>query len=201
MKQKGFVLIVSLIFVVIMTLLALAMFSGLSTDETMSGNHREKSRSRDAAQAALNTAENWLLQPGNAYNVNWVGNSSGSGSAIACAGVVAASPFICSYSLTDPSNVGASGISLADPTTWTAYATPTIAGVTVSTTGGANNYAGNAGGKNSQIYIQFLGLDDSTNPPSGLYQVTAAALGGNATATTVVQSVYEIQCLSCCVSC
>ena len=40
MKQNGFILIVSLIFLVIMTMLGIAMFGGVSMDEAMSGNER-----------------------------------------------------------------------------------------------------------------------------------------------------------------
>jgi type IV pilus assembly protein PilX len=186
MKQKGFILIVSLIFVVILTMLALAMFSGLTTDETMSGNFREKNRSLDAAQAALNVAENWMLQPGNTYTGDWVGNAL----PVFCAGVQTIET-VCTYPITNPSNTaGVSTIVINDPTTWTAYYTPNLAGMTVNSAGGSNTYAGS-----SKFYIQYLGATN-INPPTAMYQVTATAMGGNATATTVVQAVYQITALS-----
>lgn len=186
MKQKGFVLIVSLIFVVIMTLLALAMFSGLSTDEMMSGNFREKSRSLDAAQVALNAAEYWMQLPGSTYTGDWVGGAS----AVSCAGVQTTQT-VCTYPITNPSNSGtATSISLSDPSTWTSYFSPTLSGMSVSASGGAHTYAGA-----TKFYIQYLG-NTAANPPTAMYMVTAAAIGGNATATTVVQAVYQITAIS-----
>jgi type IV pilus assembly protein PilX len=186
MKQKGIALVISLIFVVIMTLLALSMFSGLSTDETVSGNHREKSRSREAAQAALNNAEYWLVQPGNTFTGDWVGGAS----AVSCAGTQAA-PTVCSYALTNPSSTTpAPAINLADPSTWTAYYAPSLTGMTVNASGGVNTYAAAP-----KYYIQFLGTT-SNNPPTAMYQVTAGAWGGNANAVTVLQAVYQVTALS-----
>ena len=51
-----------------MTMLALYMFRGFIIDEKLSGNHREKNRSLDAAQAALNAAQAWMSTSGNTYS-------------------------------------------------------------------------------------------------------------------------------------
>ena len=113
MRQNGFTLIVSLIFLVMMTMLGLAMFSGFTLDETMAGNLREKSRAFDAAQTAINSAEYWLAQPGNAT----IGST-------------------CSTALTTPQ---VCSNALANPTTlpWV------NAGISVTPASGAGSYAAN----------------------------------------------------------
>ncbi|MFC5473524.1 pilus assembly PilX family protein [Paraherbaspirillum soli] len=65
-RQDGFVLISALIFLVLMMYLGVAMFRGFGLDQMMASNLREKSRATEAAQAAIDFAEWWLIQPGNA---------------------------------------------------------------------------------------------------------------------------------------
>ena len=170
MKQKGFILIVSLIFLVIMTILGIAMFRGVSMDETMSGNQREKSRSVEAAQGALDSAEGWL----NNGNNTIYGGTMNSG--VACAGTLA-TPTICSTALANPTTLP-----------WASFfaASGIIPASSVSASG-QNTYV-----SQPQYYIQFLGYaPGSTN--IALYQVTATAQGGNSTATSVIQAVYQVQ--------
>ena len=178
MKQKGFILVVSLIFMAVMSILAIYMFSGFTTDAVLSANSREKSRSLDAAQSALDNAALWLGTGVNTYNgAAWVtGTACGGASAVAV---------ICSNPLTAPATLP-----------WPSYTSFTPTGMTVNAAGGAANiYAAN-----TQYYIQYLGT-----PPGGmqeaLYQVTATAQGGNATATSVVQAVYQVQTSSSCATC
>lgn len=162
MKQNGFVLIASLIFLVIMTLLGVAMFKGYTMDQMMGGNLREKSRSFDAAQAALHSAEYWLSQPGNAATVTPT-----------CTGMASA-PRVCGNALVNPAT-----------TPWTVGVTYTPGSMlSVSATGGSGTYAANP-----SYYIQFLGLDGAG---ASLYLITAAAQGGNANAVTVVQSALKL---------
>jgi type IV pilus assembly protein PilX len=168
MKQKGFILVVSLVFLVIMTLLALSMFSGFTVDETISGNQREKSRATDAAQTALNNAE-YFISASSVVATLLQTQTSG----VACAGTYTA-PVVCSNALTNPTN----------PAAWTSYMTVSAVPATmVSTTGGVNTYS-----QQPQVYIQYL--MPGPIPNSGLFQVTAAAQGGNSTAISVVQAVY-----------
>jgi type IV pilus assembly protein PilX len=167
MKQKGFILIVSLIFLVILSMFGIAMFSGVSMDERMSGNQREKSRSLDAAQAALDNAANWLKQPIN--------------SGIPCVATTP-QPNVCTNELTNPDK----------PENWTTYASfqPQVMDLTT----GANTV--NTYVAQTQYYIQFLGYVGNPTNNIGMYRVTAAAKGGNSTATSVVQAVYQVQLTS-----
>ena len=129
MKQNGFVLFVSLVLLVIMTLLGVAMFKGFTLDELMGGNLREKHRSFDAAQSALNYAEFWLSQPGNATTGG------------ACT-TLAATPQICTNAMTTPTTLP-----------WTAGVNFVPPGMTVQSSG-SNTYAANP-----TYYIQYLGVD------------------------------------------
>ena len=168
-------LIVSLIFLIIMTMLGIFMFNGLTQDQKMAGNFREKSRALDAAQTALNSAEVFL--GGNSYlgPNNWA-------SGITCvangSSPAATTPVICNIPLANPSTLP-----------WSSFTSYTPMGMTVASSG-QNMYSSNA-----DIYTYFMG-PTSTNPPSALYQVTATAKGGNDTATAVVQSVFKVTATS-----
>lgn len=171
MKQKGFILIASLFLLAIMTMIGISMFGGFSTDERMSGNYREKIRSRDAAQTALNAAAYWMSITGNTYAGSW---STGAN----CT-APSSTPIICSNALAAP----------AQPSSWTSYVTYTPSGMTVKASGGApvNNVSPYATTPN--YYIQYLG---QLSPTSALYRTTAAATGGNAAATSVLQTDYIV---------
>lgn len=166
MKQNGFILIVSLIFLVIMTMLGIAMFSGFTMDEMMSGNHREKNRSRDAAQSALIYAGFWLVQPGNSYAPGQ------SNIGVTCSGPYTA-PLVCSNALASPSTLP-----------WGTAVSYTPSGMTVNAAGGQGTYAASP-----NFYIQYLG---NTNSTSAMYLVTSTAQGGNANAAAVLQAVYQV---------
>ena len=61
-KQGGFALMTSLLILIIMTLLALSMFRSVGLQEKIAGNTREKQRSLQAAESALQYGEWWLSQ-------------------------------------------------------------------------------------------------------------------------------------------
>lgn len=56
-RQTGFVLVTSLIFLVVITLLAVSAINSSMLQERMASNLREKSRARQSADAALRAAE------------------------------------------------------------------------------------------------------------------------------------------------
>jgi type IV pilus assembly protein PilX len=165
--QRGVVLVTSLIILVITSLLAIYMFGGFTDDEKISGNTREKARAVDAAYASLNQAQFWLGQPNNAYAGDWVTGQP-------CSANLSA-PVVCSNAL-------------ADPTTfpWAASVQPTLGGMEVNAAGGVGTYA-----EGTRYYIQYLGTV-GVNPGSGMYRVTAAAVGGNANAVAVQQAVFQV---------
>lgn len=173
-QQKGFVLFVVMIFLIVMSLLGVSMYSGFIKDQKMAGNMREKQRAIEAAQANLDMVENWL-QTTNLYEGGWR-------LAVACNSstqVASATPVICSNALDNPTTLPwASAQTFTPPSTTMA----------VAAGGGANTYT-----SNPQYYVQEMDHTDNT----AWYKVTATAQGGNATAATVIETIYEVKCLSC----
>ena len=69
-KQRGLVLVTSLLMLVVVTLLAVAMFRSFGTDEKIAGNTREKHRALNAAETAEQAAEAWLANGNGVVAVN-----------------------------------------------------------------------------------------------------------------------------------
>jgi type IV pilus assembly protein PilX len=63
--QRGIALISALLLLLVVTIMALAMFRSYGVQEMISGNVREKQRALQAAETAQAFAEFWLSQPGN----------------------------------------------------------------------------------------------------------------------------------------
>lgn len=174
--QRGIALITSLLMLVVMTLLALSMFRSFGLQEKIAGNTREKQRSLQTAESALQYGEWWLSQ----------GNG---GTGNTCTTV---------YNANSVANMKTCTNALANPTTlpWTArgdYLPPTMTvtsggGVVTSGTnvniGDVNYYA------KPSLYIAYLGLDSTGK--TMLYQVTGAGYGGGANGASVVQSTYAV---------
>ena len=171
LAQRGIALISSLLILVIMTLLALSMFRSFGLQEKIAGNTREKQRSLQTAESALQYAEWWLSQ----------GTESSTG--VTCVGV---------YNANTVGNMQTCANPLLKPTTlpWAArgdYLPPTmtVAAGGGQTVGGDINYV-----SPPSLYINYLGLDSTGK--SVMYQVTAAGYGGSANGASVVQSIYAI---------
>lgn len=175
--QKAFIVFPALVFVLLLILLALYMMRGVSMDEKMSSNTREKSRAVEAAQTALSYAEWWLQQPNNA--TDGLGNSC-SGTSIV--------PKILPASCTKPAvaSIQTNSILPAYTTYILAPNTAPSAGKPyISTSGGVNVYYANP-----TYSIYYVGKDSSGRL---LYSVYALAYGGNQQAVAAVQSLYYVQ--------
>lgn len=61
--QRGSALILSLVFLVIMTLIAVSAMRDTTLQERMAGNLRDRSLAFQAAEASLRDGEDWLLSP------------------------------------------------------------------------------------------------------------------------------------------
>ncbi len=61
--QRGSALVISLVFLVVMTLIAVGAMRDTTLQERMAGNLRDRSLAFQAAEAALREGENWLLSP------------------------------------------------------------------------------------------------------------------------------------------
>ena len=172
--QRGMALITGLLMLLVMTLLALSMFRSFGLQDKIAGNTREKQRSMQTAESALQYGEWWLSQ-GN--------GGTGSNCTTVYSANTIANMMTCTNALTNPTTLP-----------WTArgdYLPPTM---TVASSGGVVSTGGNIGDINyyskPSVYISYLGLDPTGH--SMLYQVTGAGYGGSANGASVVQSTYAI---------
>lgn len=174
-KESGFVLIVSLLILVVLTILAVSMFRSFGLQQIMAGNLREKTRAIDAAQAAINFAEGWLTQVNNGNNAT-TGNQANAG----CTSVV-------TYAANTPSYVCTAPIPTPTTLPWAEGVNynPNAAYMQVSTGGGLGTFY-----QVPQFYIQYAGPDSSGN--GKVYRITAVGWGGNSAAVAVLQSTYIV---------
>ena len=169
---RGFVLVVCLLMLIVMSLLAVAMFRSFTLQEQIAGNTREKQRALEAAESALLQAEWWL-------GSGTLGTMTGA----TCTANVAnannlATMKICSNALATPTQVPWPARWEFTPTYLTADAGGGL------TTGGDVNYA-----SLPSFYIQYLG----PRPGGGwLYRIHAAGYGGSESSVAVIESVFAV---------
>ncbi len=169
-RERGFVLIVAMLFLIVLTTLSVSMFRSFNLQERIAGNTREKERALEAAQSALQYGEWWLSQ----------GNGS---TGKTCSAVLDANTLsqmqVCSNPVAKPATLPWSARADYRPPNMTVSAGGGIA------SGGDINYSAKPG-----LSIGYLGL--SPDGKSLLYQVSAFGYGGSATAAAVVQSTYQV---------
>jgi type IV pilus assembly protein PilX len=172
-RQRGLVLVTSLLMLVLVTILAIGMFRSFGVDEKIAGNMREKQRALNAAETAEEFAESYL--------------SSGT--------VVAAST--CTLLVNPPLNQVCSSTMQAqglDPAVvpWAAGVTYIPATMALPTTGAGNYY---------KVPAYYIGFITSTNNPAtgfttSFYQIDAVGYGGSMNAAAVVEATYQISSVS-----
>ncbi len=134
-RQRGMVLVSSLLLLLVVTMIAITMFHSFGTQERIASNVREKQRALHAAESAQQYAEWWLS----------MGNGT---SPITCAAAVTAPVGqICDTKLADPTKVP---WQVSGAETGVIYAPPDM---TVSTTVAAGTYY-----KSPSFYIAQVGL-------------------------------------------
>ena len=72
-RQRGMVLVTSLLLLIVVTILAISMFRSFGLDEKIAGNVREKQRALSAAETAEQYAEYWLASGNGAAVVTCTG--------------------------------------------------------------------------------------------------------------------------------
>lgn len=198
MKHSGYILYITLIFTLLISILGISMMRTFSSLEEISGGVREKSRANEAAQSALYYAEWWLLSSSQSANTN-----------SACSGNLAitpaASPVICTNILTNTTD---SGSAVFDPNlTYISSSTASFNVANMVKPWSAFNIykplnmsisSENAGGTDANnianyfaypvFYIQKL----TTQSGSTNYLITAMGFGGNKNEISVIQSVYKL---------
>jgi type IV pilus assembly protein PilX len=176
--QRGMVLITSLLLLLVVTILAVAMFRSFGLDEKIAGNMRDKQRAISAAETAQQFAESWLE----------AGNGA---TATTCAAGISATIQACTTALANFSSVPwSTGVTYTPPSP-----APAMPLATTSTSGGQGNY--------SQAPVFYITLLNTTlTPQASYYQVDAVGYGGSADTVAVVESIYVVsnnanQCASC----
>jgi type IV pilus assembly protein PilX len=192
-RQNGMVLVTALLMLIVVTIIALAMFRSFGVDEKIAGNLREKQRAVSAAETAEQYAEYWLANGGNANTVPGACSSASTAVGPTTPGQ------ICTNGLVTPAVLPWTAGGNVVGVTYTPSA-PTVGNPTssspMSITGlgaGQGNYY-----SSPQFYITFLG---ATTTQGSIYQIDAVGYGGSPDTAAVVESTYKVQtnvqCLSC----
>jgi len=171
------VLISSLLLLLVVTILAIAMFRGFGVDEKIAGNTRDKELAMQAAQSAQQYAESWIKQ--NLTQSAYASNGAASNLVMPLTNctsppVVFPAMQVCSNPLTNPTSLP-----------WTAGVTYTlpsngVAGVTQLI-------------QQPQIYI--YSIPTATSPY--LYEVLAVGYGANPNTVALIDEIFQGKCLNC----
>jgi type IV pilus assembly protein PilX len=176
--QRGFILVTGMLFLVIMTLIGLAMFRSTGLMDRITANARDKQRAFEAAQSTLQYGEWWLSSQalGAASNCTTLVNGDILGNVHVCANALPTTaygaPLTAGFTHTPPNMVVNSGAGMANSTDVNYQTLPAF-------------------------YIEYLGL--STAPGSvgaPTYQITAYGYGGDTSTMSIVRSTYQLPATS-----
>jgi type IV pilus assembly protein PilX len=197
-QQTGLVLIASLLLLLVVTILALAMFRNTGLSEKIAGNVREKERALHAAVVAEQYAEWWLSGNATSSLAPVICNSS------ADINVVPTAVLICSNAI-NPTPVSLQPNPQTVP--WTDGGGNSL-GFTFHPNSGstAMSFVPDSSGSTSNtyagppsFYIQYMGV--GADGGGSVYKIDAVGYGGTTLSVAVVESMYEIgasvKCLSC----
>jgi type IV pilus assembly protein PilX len=179
--QRGMALLSSMLLLMIITLMAIAMFRSVGTQEKIAGNLREKDRALHSATSAQQYGEWWLLQ----------GSNVAIGPVTCAAGVLNANlnpsiGQICAQGQTAQTMF----VDMTLPTNWNIRTEYLPQGMSVTAgTPGANGDIAYA--QVPAFYIADLGV--AADGAGEAYQVAAYGFGGATGSIAVVESVYEVQ--------
>ena len=202
-RQRGAILVIALMFLVLLTIISVSSISGVTLEEKMAGNMREQNVAFQAAESALRDAEIDLetgiggtCTPGVSVPAN-PGLSQGCLGARDPMTIAASFAINCSAAFT----FGVCLQPAAPPATWQAQiVTPstwdwTHANKTTAygTFTGASALVGVI--RQPRYVIEYLAEKDdtSTTPATRFFRVTARGWGANANTTVTLQTVYRMQ--------
>lgn len=171
----GFALVTVLLFLIILSVLAVSMFGSSSIQGKISGKTLDHHRAMQTAEYALKFGE-WLLQNGNL--------TEASCTQMLDLAVPANKAVICTNPLVNPATLP-----------WSTGLSLTPSGMAVMAGGGRTPAQGASGttdinyARQPSLYIYKLGNDASGNP---LFQLTAAGFGGSSNSVSVLQAVVSL---------
>jgi type IV pilus assembly protein PilX len=167
-KQRGYLMVVSLLIILLITVMSISMAKSFFQEEGMAGNLREKSRSFAAAQAGLRYAESIAIANG----------KSAGGTCLASGSLTASS--ICNNAYTKSATNGGAPLQAS----WV-MPTPVIAGLTFSNSPSGDSFYSTPG-----IYIQWLGPLSING--GAVYRVTSFGYGGTQNSVSMVESILQV---------
>ena len=197
LRQRGMVLIASLLLLVVVTLLAVAMFRSMGIDARIAGNVREKQRALSAAMAAQQYAEFWLSSGSNSANTPVTCGSSAYANVTSNTSAI----LICTSSNIPygPGNTTL-GTDNFNPVVvpWQINGSPVGFSYAPSGpgSGSSSQYMATGGSGSNNYYalpsffISFLG--PAADGLGNAYQIDAVGYGGSANAVAVIESTYEV---------
>jgi len=184
--QLGMVLITSMLLLVVVTILALAMFRGVGLEERIAGNVMEKQRALQAAVSAQQYGEQWL-----ANNVTSTPAVDCSAQASSSTATMAICTDILATSLDSGGTVGNVPWKIGGGVVGYSYnpvnTTTTSNYFSINTAGGLSTYYAAP-----VVYISQLGVD-ATLSNAVDYRVDAWSYAGAQSTVAVVESTYQIR--------
>jgi type IV pilus assembly protein PilX len=180
LSQRGMALVSAMLLLIVMTILAIAMFRTFGTQEKIAGNTREKQRAIHSADSAEAFAE-WYLSSQGGINAT---------TGTACTALVAATATgsqVCSSVLNTV--VPAGDVSVVP---WTNAGTPV--GFTYTPTGMGTNGPQDSWYQSPRFYISYVSgfYNSQTGVQSSSYLIDAAGWGGTPTSVSVVETSYIV---------
>ena len=174
MRERGIVLISSLLLLLVLTILGLSMFRSVGLQEKIAGNLREKHRALQAAESAQQFAEWWLTQNRNyktAVGTCSILQNANQGDASVCLNTL---PSVVANVATVPWKIGGVPVGVS-------YTPP---GMSIATPG-MGTYV-----QQPVFYISQLGT--SATGQGTVFQIDAVGYGATTDAIAVVESTYVV---------
>ena len=191
-RARGMVLITSLLLLVVVTILALAMFHGVGLEYRIAGNNMDKQRALQAAESAQEYGEQWLMANApadyGAGEVWGVPCSAGNFTGVTI-------PVMCSNTLESTLSGGNVGSVPWGGSSSLGVSYNPGGDLTASASGGQNTVA-----QLPVVYIARIGYDLGT-ANSIDFAVDAWSYGGSSSTVSVVESVYRVTYISSCGGC
>jgi len=186
-RQRGRVLISSLLLLLVVTIIALSMFRSFGIQERIAGNMREKQRALSAAVTAEEFGESWLMNNATSASVQCVAGvlNGNVGQGQICNTATALKSVVPNGDVTTvPWTIGGAPVGVT-------YL-PTSMPVSTTTSYTAANVANPTYYGTPTYYISDMGSSADPSIPGEVYQIDAYGYGGGATTVAEVESTYVV---------
>jgi type IV pilus assembly protein PilX len=181
-RERGIVLITSLLLLLVVTLIALSMFRSFGIQEKIAGNLREKARTLQAAISAEEFAENWMINGGVTSSAPVTCNALLNGNlgfGQICSNKL---PLVVANITSVPWQIAGNNVGVTF--------TPT--NMIISNTTAVSTVANPSYYQAPVFYISDMGASADASIPGEIYQIDAAAWGGNSNTVAVVESTFSV---------